>query len=614
MFGNNFGSPAGGLDNKSEADDWLISPEFSTQGPLTGIDFEYYENFGDTLPKPLTVYVTNSYTGDPRTTAWTEITPAGLNGSTSDAWIPVSSDTFNYTGNNLRVAFHYQSAGTGGGTTKRLGVDKVCVASRGGPLEADFAYTQNGGTVSFIPDISGGVPPYDISWIFGDSTMSGETAPVHDYTAPGVYTVSLTVSDQNGTVVMVDMPNLVTVSQFIVPSKMGNLRVATFNAALNRGSSGDLAAEMAAGTNSQIKLVAETIQRANPDVILINEYDQIYSNGYFDRMATEQSILDFKANYLEVAQADDTMPVYYDYFIAPPTNTGVPAGYDFNNNGRTTDPDDAYGFGEFAGKYGFIILSKYPIKENQLRTFQKFLWKDMPDALLPEDPDDTDGDGDLGSYYNADELAVFRLSSKNHVDVPVLVPDLGILHILGAHPTPPVFDDGTAAQYPNAGVADWNGLRNHDEIRFWADYVDMKKGGYIYDDTEWDAEGGTPKKPSGGLKGDHRFVVVGDQNADPIDGDATFNPIQLLLNNSKFDTSITPTSTGALQQVPGSFNQRETKTATFWLRADYALPSSYGLDLEQAFVMWPRTTDLEAGINAASDHRMVVVDIQKVEE
>ena len=46
------------------------------------------------------------------------------------------------------------------------------------------------------------------------------------------------------------------------------------------------------------------------------------------------------------------------------------------------------------------------------------------------------------------------------------------MHFLVSHPTPPVFD----------GPEDRNGRRNHDEIRFWADYISPGQGGYIYDD------------------------------------------------------------------------------------------------------------------------------------
>ena len=46
------------------------------------------------------------------------------------------------------------------------------------------------------------------------------------------------------------------------------------------------------------------------------------------------------------------------------------------------------------------------------------------------------------------------------------------MHLLVAHPTPPTFD----------GAEDRNGTRNHDEIRFWADYVRPARGHYMYDD------------------------------------------------------------------------------------------------------------------------------------
>ena len=47
------------------------------------------------------------------------------------------------------------------------------------------------------------------------------------------------------------------------------------------------------------------------------------------------------------------------------------------------------------------------------------------------------------------------------------------VHFLVSHPTPPVFD----------GPEDRNGTRNHDEIRFWADYIRRgRRSRYTYDD------------------------------------------------------------------------------------------------------------------------------------
>ncbi len=609
---NNFGSPPGGIEGGTPAKDWLISPPIFVGNPNTGVDFQYYENFGDTIDKPLSVLVTNSYTGDPTTTSWVDITPTGLDGSTSDAWIDVSSDIIGLTGEDVRVAFLYESAGDSGGTTKRIGVDQVCIAERGGPLEAGFAFTRSGGSVTFIPTVTGGVPPYDLAWDFGDGNTSDAEGPTNEYAAAGVYTVALTVTDSEGSVIDAIQVDAVEVTEYVDPEKLGNLRVASFNTSMNRPNSGDLATALASGADGQIQQVAEVIQRVDADIVLINEYDQLYDeNGEFGLAATLATIEDFKANYLEVAQADDTDPVYYDYAFVSPSNTGVPAGLDLDNNGSVGGPGDAFGFGNHAGQFAMIVLSKHEILEHRVRTFQKFRWVDMPGAFLPPDPNDTDGDGDLTSYFTDEELEIYRLSSKTHMDVPVWIPGHGVLHVLASHPTPPVFDDGTATVYPDPNVADVNGLRNHDEIRFWADYVDPDKSAYIYDDREWDKKGRAPKlrKRRGGLMKGARFVIMGDQNADPVDGDATFNPALLLLDSPFVDSTITPTSEGALEQVP-SGSERETKTASFNLRADYVLPSQAALTPQQGFVYWPLTTDLTADLLDASDHRMVTMDLQ----
>ena len=60
-------SGAGGTANTIEADDYLISPPLNVASPVTFVDFEYYENFGDVIDDPLTVLVTDAYTGDPAT-------------------------------------------------------------------------------------------------------------------------------------------------------------------------------------------------------------------------------------------------------------------------------------------------------------------------------------------------------------------------------------------------------------------------------------------------------------------------------------------------------------------------------------------------------------------
>jgi 3-phytase len=249
-------------------------------------------------------------------------------------------------------------------------------------------------------------------------------------------------------------------------------------------------------------------------VILINEFD-------YD--AKGEALKRFQENYLEVGQSGEA-PVYYPYAFIAPANTGIASGFDLDNNGSVVTTlgaagygEDALGFGVHPGQYAFVVLSKYPIDTPNIRTFQKFLWKDMPGALLPDNPNIA-GTGD---WYSAAELNVYRLSSKNHADVPVLINGTPV-HILASHPTPPVFDDPASGQPWIAGV-DHNGRRNSDEIRFWSDYVTPANSAYIYDDTE------TSAAPGGGLAPNSRFIICGDQNSDNNEGDGTDPAIKQLI-------------------------------------------------------------------------------------
>ena len=162
------------------------------------------------------------------------------------------------------------------------------------------------------------------------------------------------------------------------------------------------------------------------------------------------------------------------------------------------------------------VLSKYPIDYKHARTFQKFRWADMPGAMLPDNPA-TDAPAD---WYSPDELEVVRLSSKSHWDLPIRI-GRKTVHFLVSHPTPPVFD----------GAEDRNGKRNFDEIRFWADYVSGRD--YMYDD----------RGHRGGLHKGARFVIAGDQNSDPLDGDSVPGAIQQLIDHPRIEDPL-PTSAG----------------------------------------------------------------------
>lgn len=356
------------------------------------------------------------------------------------------------------------------------------------------------------------------------------------------------------------------------------VRVATFNASLNRAVQGKLVADLSTPDDPQAREVAEVVQRVRPDVLLINEFD--YAPAAVDL---------FRDNYLEQGQ-NGAQPIEYPHAFIAPSNTGVPSGFDLDNNGTVGGPNDALAFGLFPGQYGMLVLSRFPIDTAAVRTFQNFLWKDLPGARLP-----------AGGYYSPQELAVLPLSSKSHWDVPVQVGKRTV-HVLASHPTPPTFD----------GPEDRNGLRNADEIAFWRQYVQPGKAAdALYDD----------KGKRGGLGGGERFVILGDQNSDPLDGDSLPGAAQQILTAHRVIDSA-PGSDGAVEaaQLQGGPNlthrgDPRLDTADFGepvpgnLRVDYVLPSK-PMDVVGSGVFWPVKADPLARLNDASDHHATWVDLR----
>lgn len=364
-----------------------------------------------------------------------------------------------------------------------------------------------------------------------------------------------------------------------------DVRFATFNASLNRAAAGQLLADLSTPGNEQARKVAEVIQRNRPDVLLINEFDYVPGNAAADA---------FRTNYLQVGQ-NGAKPIDYPYAFTAPSNTGVPTGFDLDRSATIGGGNDAHGFGAFEGQYGMLVLSKYPIDTRRARTFQHFLWKDMPGALLPDDPA-TPAPQD---WYSPEIMNVLRLSSKSHWDLPIEIGGSAV-HFLVSHPTPPSFDR----------LEDRNGTRNNDEIRFWADYVTPGKGGYIYDD----------RGHRGGLGANQRFVVAGDNNSDPVDGDSVPGAIDQLLDAPRV-IETRPVSEGAVlagqQQGGANVSHRGdprydtadfNDTAPGNLRVDYVLPSK-GLIPWRAQVFWPAPDSALARLNDTSDHHLVRVDV-----
>lgn len=341
--------------------------------------------------------------------------------------------------------------------------------------------------------------------------------------------------------------------------------------------------------HEQLQAAATIIQRIDPDILVINEIDHDLK-AVKEGLPLELNASRFNDHYLSKKNS----PSPYRYIFIAPCNTGILAGKDFDNNGVIATPEDlgtrihggdCFGYGSYPGQYSMAILSKHPFDSAAVRTFQKFLWKDLPENMIPE------------GWYSEDELEIFRLSSKSHWDVPFKIGDETV-HLLISHPTPPVFD----------GPEDRNGRRNHDELKMWVHYIDN-------DDVMVDDNG-----LRGGLAAGESFIICGDLNAAPR-GDTLHTgnrSIDQLLNHPKIqDTGEILISEGALGEdmEPGPPDFLERRTIGWHgrgLRIDYLLPST-DIQVVDGAVFWPDSSaDPEGSTLAkqASDHRLIWLDIK----
>lgn len=363
------------------------------------------------------------------------------------------------------------------------------------------------------------------------------------------------------------------------------LRIATYNASLYGDEAGGLVRRLEAG-DDRASRIAAVLQRVRPDLVLLNEFDH-------DPAARAADL--FQHRYLEVAQPGGGPPLRYPYRYLAPVNTGEPSGLDLDGNGTVGGEgrergNDAWGYGLHPGQYGMLVLSMHPIDTAAVRSFRLLKWSALPGARRRMDPS-------TGRPFHSDTVwNQLRLSSKSHWDVPVRTPQ-GIVHLLASHPTPPVFD----------GPENRNGLRNYDEIRLWAEYLSPGDRPWLCDD----------QGRCGGLPGDAQFVVAGDLNADPVDGDGVPGAVAQLLRHPRVDDAFLPRSPGAVERAAAYGLPRQGAVAghtgdfgprTGTLRLDYVLPSR-GLRVLDGAVYWPPAGSADAALTEASDHHLVWIDV-----
>nr|WP_241434481.1 endonuclease/exonuclease/phosphatase family protein [Sulfitobacter noctilucae] len=250
-------------------------------------------------------------------------------------------------------------------------------------------------------------------------------------------------------------------------------------------------------------LIAE-ISRVDPDILVLQGIDYDIQNLALAALADA------------LAQAGSPYP----YIFAAPPNAGRMTDLDLDGDGATGGPGDAQGYGRFFGQGHMALLSRYPILTDDIQDYSTLLWRDLPDALLPEQ----NGSG----FPSEAALDIQRLSSKGHWVVPVMHPEMGRITLLTYHATPPVFD----------GPEDRNGKRNHDETAFWAHYLNEQFG---------------PPPQT-------RFFLLGDANLDPKRGDGIGRAMQNLLADPRLQDPLPEQPTVDWAQ-------------TGPMRVDYLLPS-----------------------------------------
>lgn len=312
--------------------------------------------------------------------------------------------------------------------------------------------------------------------------------------------------------------------------------------------------------DDQVEAAAAVIAAAAPDILVLNGIDYDHGN------------VTLRAFSGRIATAGHEMPFL---FSARP-NSGWMTKLDLDGDGRLGGPGDAQGWGRYAGDGGMAVLSRFPLGE--VRDLSGLKWAEQDWALLPQVD---------GKPFPSDEaVALQRLSSVGHWVVPVDI-DGRMLQVMAFHAAPPVFD----------GAEDRNGKRNHDEIMLWQHLLDGHLGG-----------------PPGGT-----FVIAGDANLDPVDGEGIKAAIRGLLADKRVQDPR-PESDGARAAADAGQAGDPALDTVNWpgaedggpgnLRVDYVLPSA-GLEVAGAGVWWPAPgISGHETATAASRHRLVWVDIR----
>ena len=340
----------------------------------------------------------------------------------------------------------------------------------------------------------------------------------------------------------------------------GALRLATLNPELTRPGPGLLLRDILDGQDEQLDAAAALILRVRPDVLLLTSFD--YDLGLAALSAFNERLRRGGGGYAHL------------FALRP--NSGLPSGLDVDGDGRRGEPEDALGYGAFSGQGGLALLSRLPIDRDGVVDFSALPWADLPGGRLPE------------GHAAAAKLP---LASVAHWKVP-LRSGCGRIVLLLWRAGSPAFD----------GPEDLNGLRNRDQNLFWLRYLDGE--------LPWPP----PEAP---------FVLMGDANLDPADGDGHRSAIRALLADPRLQDPAPRAQRGVRAAArQGGANETQTGDPALdtadWsdapgpgnLRVDYLLPAA-GLKVLGSGLEWADAgADTAAGGGAPLlRHALVWADI-----
>lgn len=313
------------------------------------------------------------------------------------------------------------------------------------------------------------------------------------------------------------------------------------------------------GDDPQLTAIAAIIAQVAPDVLLLTDFD--YD---LDGLTLAEFVRRLKL-------AGTNFP--YSFSARP--NSGMQTGLDLDGDGYFGDASDGQGFGRFNGEGGMAIISKYPIETENIRDLSKNLWRDELGATLPQ----VDG----APFPSPEAIAIQRLSTTGHWILPITIKNGPLLTLMAWSATPPVFD----------GEEDQNGLRNRDELLIWENIIRTESP--------------------------HHFVVLGNANLDPVDGQGITSAMANFLQSPAIQDPK-PQSDGAKVAADSSHNGDPATDTANWdgeipgnLRVSYVLPS-IDWTVTNAGVFWPAPSDPLAVLSGedgaiTGPHHLVWVDL-----